>query len=441
LVVASLLKAGNETARRQTRLDRFTPHRAVPSEGPAGYFYIEGISKSVQGPTGASEARTGFDNLTNGFTQQGPPFDLLSKENVVRQRSYNDDRFIFEEVTTIELGLGPTYNGQSCRECHQNVVTGGASQTTELRAGHLTDDQFFEAPGGSLIQSRATFPDIVEHLADGDDIRALRISTNLLGAGYIECIADSTLQAIAESQPEDMRGTAISVAVLEGDRTPRIGRFGWKAQHGSLLSFAADAYLNEVGVTSTFLPDENTSSGVFVGFGSGYDPVPDPEPDGQDLRSFADFMRSTKAPARGLVTADVRAGEKKFNEIGCAICHVSTIATASAGTVINGGDFTVPNALANKMLHPYSDLLLHDIGTGDGIPILPLPEYAFTAPLIRTAPLWGLRTRNRLMHDGLSMTKSDAIARHAGQAAGVVAKFNALDPTAQAQIMAFLDSL
>jgi CxxC motif-containing protein (DUF1111 family) len=442
LFVAAFLPSVNAQApAHQSRLARFTPHKPAVPEGPAGYFYIEGITTPVKPPAGTTEAKTGFDSLTNGFVVQGPDFDLLSRENVVRQRSYNDDRFLFEDFTTAALGLGPTYNGQSCRECHENVVSGGASQTTELRTGHYTDNQFFEAPGGSLIQSRATAPDIVEHVADEDDTRTFRISTNVLGNGYVECIADSTLIAIAAAQPEEMRGMAVPVAVLEGDGTPRIGRFGWKDQHGSLLSFAADAYLNETGVTSTLVPDENTSSGRFVGYGSGYDPVPDPEPEGGEINSFADFMRATKAPARGPITADVRAGQKKFNQIGCVICHVDTITTASQGTVIDGGTFTVPAALADKTLHPYSDFLMHDIGTGDGIPILPIPEYAFTAPLIRTAPLWGLRTRNRLMHDGLSLTKTDAIARHGMEAASVTAKFNALTDPVKAQVMAFLDSL
>ena len=92
-------------------------------------------------------------------------------------------------------------------------------------------------------------------------------------------------------------------------------------------------------------------------------------------------------------------------------------------------------------IHPYSDFLLHDIGTGDGIPILPQPEYAATASQIRTAPLWGLRTRNRLMHDGLSFTRQEAIGRHAGQAAGAVAAYNALTSDQQTQVIAFLDSL
>ena len=101
----------------------------------------------------------------------------------------------------------------------------------------------------------------------------------------------------------------------------------------------------------------------------------------------------------------------------------------------------MPRALGNKIIHPYSDFLLHDIGTGDGIPFLPLPEFASTANQIRTAPLWALRTRNRLMHDGLSFTKQEAIQRHQGQAAGVTSAYNALPEAQKSQILSFLDSL
>ena len=238
-----------------------------------------------------------------------------------------------------------------------------------------------------------------------------------------------------------MRGTAIMVPVLEAASRARIGRFGWKNQHASLESFSADAYLNEMGITSPLFPDENTSNGRFVGSGSGYDPVADPEDDGADVKAFADFMRATKAPPRGAVSADVLAGEALFNKVGCAVCHTPSLTTARPGAKINGGALTVPAALGNKIIHPYSDFLLHDIGTGDGIPVLPLPEYATTANQIRTAPLWALRTRNRLMHDGLSLTKQDAIQRHAGQAAGATSNYNGLSEGEKNQLLAFLNSL
>ena len=136
--------------------------------------------------------------------------------------SYNDNRFIFEEVEGNADGLGPTYNAQSCRECHQNVVTGGASQIAEHRTGRLEGDAFFESLGGSLIQSRATHPNIVERVAFEDDIRTFRISTNTLGNGFVESIADATLLAIRDAQPPEMRGTALMVPVLEAQSAPRV---------------------------------------------------------------------------------------------------------------------------------------------------------------------------------------------------------------------------
>lgn len=426
----------------QTRRDRFRHHGVIEDEDPDRSNDHQSHNGS-QGDKrrGATEAPAGFDNLTNGFNEQGPPFETINGNNVVALRSFNDNRFLFEEVEVIEDGLGPTYNAQSCRECHQNVVTGGASQVAEHRTGRTDNGVFFESLGGSLVQSRATHPDVVERVAFEDDVRTFRISTNTLGNGFVESIANSTLLAIRDRQPEEMRGTALMVPVLEANGQARIGRFGWKSQHASLESFSADAYLNEMGITNPLFPEENTSSGRFVGFGSGFDPVPEPEDDGVDIVAFANFMRSTKAPSRGPITPDVQAGEYLFKQIGCAICHTDSITTARPGTRINGGAFIVPEALGNKVIHPYSDFLLHDIGTGDGIPFLPTPEFAFTANLIRTAPLWALRTRNRLMHDGLSFTKQEAILRHAGQATSVTSRYNALTLTQKNQLLAFLESL
>ena len=385
-----------------------------------------------------SEAPAAFDNQTNGFDPQGPDLESLSEKNVKALRSFNDNRFIFEEVEGISEGLGPTYNAQSCRECHQNVVTGGASQVTEQRTGHKSGGNFFESQGGSLIQSRATYPEMSELVAVEDGIRTFRISTNTLGAGYVEAIANKTLLDIRDAQPLAVRGTAVIIPVLEANSASRVGRFGWKNQHASLESFAADAYLNEMGVTSPLFPNENTSSARDV---SKYDPVADPEDDGDDVKAFANFMRATKAPPRGAITADVTAGDQLFTSIGCATCHVASITTAAPGTMINKGAMQVPASLGNKIIHPYSDYLLHDIGSGDGIPIQPIDAFAATADQIRTAPLWGLRTRNRLMHDGLSFTREDAIARHGNQAKTARSGFNALTPAQKASLISFLNSL
>ena len=176
-----------ETRADEQRRERFTHNGVIAAETLA--------TATVRPPTNAP---AGFDNLTNGMDPQGPPFDSLDEDTVVPLRSFNDNRFIFEEAETIGDGLGPTYNAQSCRECHQNVVTGGASQVAEHRTGHLLNGQFFESLGGSLVHSRATHPNIVELVAFEDDVRTFRISTNTLGAGFIEAIANSTLLAIRD---------------------------------------------------------------------------------------------------------------------------------------------------------------------------------------------------------------------------------------------------
>ena len=126
----------------QTRRERFRVRGATNFEGPAGSF--ESSERKVPPSVEITEAPTGFDNLTNGFDRQGPPFEEINEDTVVPLRSFNDNRFIFEEVETNADGLGPTYNAQSCRECHQNVVTGGASQVAEHRTGRLAQGAFFE---------------------------------------------------------------------------------------------------------------------------------------------------------------------------------------------------------------------------------------------------------------------------------------------------------
>ena len=420
---------------QDTRADERRRERLTQS---SGVMASELAAATTAVATAPINAPAGFDNRTNGMDPQGPPFESIDEDTVVPLRSFNDNRFIFEETETVADGLGPTYNGQSCRECHQNVVTGGASQVAEHRTGRLLNGQFFESLGGSLVHSRAIHQNIVEVVAVQDDIRTFRISTNTLGAGFIEAIANSTLLGIRDRQPASMRGTATIVPVLEAPGEIRIGRFGWKNQHASLESFAADAYLNEMGITTPLFPDENTSAGRSV---AAFDPVGDPEDDGVDVIAFANFMRSTKAPSRGPITADVQAGDTIFNQIGCATCHVPAIVTAEAGTRINGGAFVIPAALGNKIIRPYSDFLSHDIGSGDGIPILPTAEFADTANKMRTAPLWALRTRNRLMHDGLAFTKEEAIQRHRGQADAVRQRFNALTSAQKRQLMRFLESL
>jgi CxxC motif-containing protein (DUF1111 family) len=443
-----------------------------------------GKTNTVESQALPSEAPTGFDNQT-------------IDENFVSQKDHDFDREDFEEREIIPDGLGPVYNAQSCAECHQNPVTGGISQITELRAGHRDADGNFVAataiirdedgqevkiPLRSLINDRAICPAVLkfeeldfnhphaqaqEHVPDEDDIRSFRTSLNLLGDGFVEAIGDDTIKNIADGQPGQsggqIRGQVIEVLVLEASQGPvrnvvRVGRFGWKNQHASLLSFSSDAYINEMGITNNLRPNDVDVTPIC-------DEVKDPEdvksPDTGlfGIEGFARFMRASKAPSRDKILAssdDAQKGAKIFDTpanggIGCAICHVTTIVTLPPGTLINGGTFVVPKALGNKIIHPFGDFLLHDVGTGDGILQNGPPE---TANKVRTPPLWGVRTRSRLMHDGStssrptvpnngeqSFTFNEAILRHAGEAAGVITKYISLPPDDKRLLITFLKSL
>jgi CxxC motif-containing protein (DUF1111 family) len=160
-----------------------------------------------------------------------------------------------------------------------------------------------------------------------------------------------------------------------------------------------------------------------------------------DIDHFAQFIRGTKVPPRDAVlarSASAVAGEHLFSSVGCGTCHVSSITTARPGTIIDGGTFVVPEALGNKIIHPYSDFLLHDIETGDGI-VQAGPQD--TANKLRTAPLWGLRMRPRFMHDLRSLTLQNAIERHKGEAELVIRRFQDLSHDEKQQLITFLDSL
>jgi CxxC motif-containing protein (DUF1111 family) len=253
----------------------------------------------------------------------------------------------------------------------------------------------------------------------------------------VEAIDDNTLLAIRDLQPEELRGEAIYVPVLEAPNQTRIGRFGWKDQHSSLLSFIGDAYLNEMGVTNRLRKTDPTKIGKVT-----EDPEDVPDDLGlADIDHFAQFIRGTKVPPRDTAivnTTPVRAGERLFATIGCGTCHRSSITTAPAGTPINGNTFIVPAALGSKVIHPFSDFLLHDIGTGDGIVQNPPQD---TANKLRTAPLWGLRMRPRFMHDLQSLSLEDAIERHQGQAELVSKRFRELPQAEKDQLISFLQSL
>ena len=428
----------------------------IPSEVPDGQNAV--AAAVTEALTTDMDAKT--DDLFNNFGARGTPIDECVADPVPPTARGNgrfeDNKFIFEEEETVADGLGPTYNDVGCVTCHQAVDTGAFGQQMEFRAGHLSGSTFVDNPGGQLIHARGTDSDVVEHITTGETVRSFRLVLSTLGDGFVECIANQTLQDNVAAQPSSIRGTLTAVPVVEANNTLRIGRFGWKGQHASLLSFSGDAYLNEMGITNKFDgfggrsssasdagTHENpasTAEGVIdVTFPSQFDPVQDPEDDGGDVIAFTDFMAATRAPGRqNPIPASALRGDPLFNQVGCSGCHTRNFTTAPAGTLINGGAFTVPAALGDKIIHPFSDFALHDIGTGDGIV---QNAGQSTANQIKTAPLWGIRARNRFMHDGLTVNISEAIQRHAGQATAARNAFNALTAAQRSDLLFFILSL
>lgn len=542
---------------------------------------------------------------------QVPPTPPAPFDNVgnMADPNFDTDREAFEKIDTIAVddehgdGLGPVYNANSCATCHQDPVSGSSSEIAEIRAGRMVGNKFISHRNGSLVHQRAIAPILQQHVLPEDKHVTFRMSNTILGGGYVECINDADLIQNALTQYHtkfgDLHGTILFAPVpvdpppagpdAQGTFVDRIGRFGWKDQQASLLAFAADAYVNEMGITSPLQMKESPSDFVNV---HPFDLKKEPEdgmidddnkdparkddfhPFGSDIEKFTRFMRGTNPPPRATdaevellsqsdpqfatLREDINAGELLFRDnarTGCAICHTPDFKTMPKGTPLPGyfvfvnikktdpvPPSVVPQQLAEVQIHPFSDFLMHNIGTGDGIlqvsqaqtpspgaiqskdfdvakygqvghavaerftaevapalktppldafalkhfmvpltrtanpgtppsesapsrtdipfesstAVLPqslttkeanlfpstLKDFSKTANMLRTAPLWGLRVRAHLLHDGSALTVEEAIKRHKGQAERVSENFeNGLTDKEQKQVIAFLHSL
>ena len=343
----------------------------------------------------------------------------------------------FTEVETPEDGLGPAFNGSSCAVCHSVPAIGGAGVVAEVRAARRDEHgEFVELvpTSGSLFQIFSIPTHTCQPVIPPEaNVISRRVPIPLFGAGLVEAIADETLLALDDSGDRDRDGVSGRAAIITDIATGqrRVGRFGWKAQQATLLAFAADAYRNEMGITNDLFPQE-LAFGITPEQMKLCDPIPDPE-DHADRRTrrrgidnFEAFMKFLAPPGRGPIDDSVRAGEALFGAVGCASCHVPSLQTGPSA-----------NAVFNRKVVPlFSDLLLHDVGTGDGI-----RQEAASPVEFRTPALWGLRLRRPLMHDGTAATIEDAIGVHGGEATAARAKYVALAAGQRAALLAFLKSL
>jgi len=339
------------------------------------------------------------------------------------------------------------HNAVVCERCHNVPGKFGSSLMTVERVGRRSREAFTPVAEGGI---RHRLGESASN-AGPTQITGNRVSLSLFGDGFIEALGDKEIAGNADRQRRsslEILGIAVSAPVLEGIGGPsvtQVGRFGWKSQHSSLLSSCADSLRNELGVRNRLYPDE------YPTHAPGESPTPFDTPNPRtrktELDRLVDEIRHTAPPLRDqnlARTEAAQAGEQLFDEIGCAICHVPTYKTLPPGTLINGGTYRVPKFLGNTVIHPYSDFLAHDVGTGDGIPQAAKPEYLdqSTANKFRTPPLWGLRFRaTHLMHDGDTPSPEQAIKRHGGDATKVRDRYQLLSPEQKQQLLTFLSSL
>jgi hypothetical protein len=336
-------------------------------------------------------------------------------------------------------GLGPTFNDDRCSACHSSGAVGGSSTQIAVRIGTMTPrgfDPLIEL-GGPIRQLRFIEGACEETLPIEATIVAERLATPVFGVGLVEAIPDADIIAVAMNQPPGIFGRVHFVeSPSDPDGPLRVGRFGWKSQIATVLDFSADAAVNEAGLTNRIFPDENPPNGD-LSLLAICDSVPDPE-DGPDEEGFhfidrvTDFQRflgpPPQAPRHGMM------GEDIFVEIGCADCHLVTPFVT--------GDVEEP-ALSHVEIKPYSDFLLHDMGSlADGIG----QDDALPSEM-RTAPLWGLRVRPVFNHSGIGgglpfeFRVGAAIFQHDGEAAAARDAYNALSAEDQGLVISFLASL
>jgi CxxC motif-containing protein (DUF1111 family) len=387
-------------------------------------------------------------------------------------------RTAFSTVEGLDDGLGPIFNEKACGNCHTQGAIGGAGVQIERRFGRFVNGAFdsLSNKGGSLRQlftvgpftgasGQACNPPLEVEPPEATVHNVGRLTTPLFGAGLIDAIPDSDITANANAQPASIRGTVNNVKVLLPNPADpsqvlngtKVGRFGWKAGIAALVQFSADAYLNEMGITTQHcikgtsvlsFATESKPNGIAQPAGCddrgpGGAGVPAGTDDGvgscagglseiqDDVDEFFKFMTFLAPVPRLPIDPNINLqGGTVFNRIGCAGCHLLK-------------DYVTPAHPANGVppsftFRPRTDFLLHDIGTGDMIGND--GDSVARTRLMRTAPLWGLHVRTHFMHDGSQTSITGAIQVHAGQALAARNAFNALNASDRNAMLAAMMS-
>jgi CxxC motif-containing protein (DUF1111 family) len=386
---------------------------------------------------------------------------------------------------TARDGLGPLFNTNSCQSCHLKDGRGqppapGAefvsllvrasvpARTAEDRALERTHGAVPEPRYGDQIQNRAVegvarearaafaWADVPGRFADGTPYTLVRpklelgelgygpldpevrlsprVAPPLVGMGLLERIPEAAIEALADPGDRDRNGISgrANRVFDAARRTDTLGRFGWKAGQPTVRQQVAAAFRGDLGITSSLFPEQPCTNAQTACARAPSGGSPELADEVLDLVTF--YAQTLGVPARRNPST-ARPGEALFRKLGCADCHVERFVT--------GPDPALP-ILAGQEIHPYTDLLLHDMGEhlADG-----RPEFAADGREWRTPPLWGLglvravSRHTRFLHDGRARNVEEAILWHGGEAEAARRAYTALARSERDQLLFFLDSL
>lgn len=426
-------------------------------------------------------AATVFDTTRDAFSL---PLPDLSSER--RRAFFVGNAFFNENWVTAPAsaeshdGLGPLFNSRSCSGCHfkdgrsapppegqpmSTMLLRVSLPVPDVHGAPLPDPAYGDQIQGAAIPSVEREADVfVEYetlsgaFADGERYelrrpsyrfenlaygpldpetrRSGRVAPALLGVGLLEAIAESDLESLADPDDHDRDGISGRVNRVWDASSKRqsLGRFGWKAEQPSLLQQVAGAFLGDMGLTTSLFSEENCSLAQ-----KACSERPNggtPEVSDEILRAMVLYVRALAVPARRDVESEaVLEGQALFRSVGCASCHTPTHTTSATAALPE---------LVRLEIHPYTDLLLHDLG----------PELADQRPVFeasgsewRTPPLWGLGLLSKvnghttLLHDGRARSTSEAILWHGGEAEGSRRAFVRMSRAERRSLVAFVESL
>ena len=377
-------------------------------------------------------------------------------------------------------GLGPLLNAQACASCHVGDGRGRPPQSPEdperglLVRLSVPGETAWGAPlpeplYGDQLQDRAIsgvaaegivritheeiegtyadgttytlsgprydFTDLAYGALDAATLTSPRVAPQVIGMGLLEAVPEAAVLDLAD--PDDADGDGVSgrpnYVATGPDEPVTLGRFGWKANVATVRDQVAGAFAGDIGITSDEHPEENCPTPAVACLAAPTGGSPEIPADRMDDMEF--YSQTLAVPARrGVDEPEVERGAELFAAIGCTACHTPTLLT---------GDHPVTQ-LSGQEIHPYTDLLLHDMGPGlaDG-----RPDFLATGSEWRTPPLWGIglvetvNGHTTFLHDGRARNLEEAVLWHGGEAAGAQGRFTALDAADRAAVVAFLESL